>query len=390
MRIILFTGKGGVGKTTLSAATALRSAALGRRTLVISTDVAHSLADALDVPLGNEPRPVNGDLLWAAELDTGEELERTWGSIRRRLSDALQQEGVSAPVAGELAILPGLDEILALVRIKRYQDEGRYDALIVDSAPTGAAMRLLGAPDLQRWYTRHLLGFSRGMGRALAPALRSLVRLSIDEALVQRQLGQLFDQVEALRALLTDSEQTSVRLALNPEHLAIQETQRAFTYMSLFGLAVDAVFVNRILPDEVSDPFFAAWKQDQSARLEQIRETFAPLPVFEAPLMRQEAVGLAALEAFSATLFGGRDPVPPLSVERPLRFYSEGNRHILALHVTGVSAGAVELEKSGSDLHIRLGRFRRAITLPQYLSGLTPAWARVDGRELLIAFDEPS
>jgi len=148
--------------------------------------------------------------------------------------------------------------------------------------------------------------------------------------------------------------------------------------------------VNRILPDEVSDPFFAAWKQDQSARLEQIRETFAPLPVFEAPLMRQEAVGLAALEAFSATLFGGRDPVPPLSVERPLRFYSEGNRHILALRVTGVSAGAVELEKSGGDLHIRLGRFRRTITLPQYLSGLTPAWARVDGRELLIAFDEPS
>lgn len=390
MRTILFTGKGGVGKTTLSAAMALRSAALGRRTLVISTDIAHSLADALAIPLSDEPRPVNGDLLWAAELDTGEELERTWGSIRRRISDVLQHEGVSASVAGELAILPGLDEILALVRIKRYLDEGRYEALIIDSAPTGAAMRLLGAPDLQRWYTRHLLGFSRGVGRALAPALRSLIQLPIDESLVQRQLGQLFNQVEALRALLTDGQQTSVRLVLNPEHLSIQETQRAFTYMSLFGLAVDAVFVNRILPDEVSDPFFSTWKQDQAARLEQIRETFAPLPVFEVPLMRQEVVGVAALEALSAALFMERDPVPPLAAERPLRFYTEGRRHMLALHVTGISAGAVDLEKSGGDLHIRLGRFRRSISLPQYLSGLKPAWARVEGHELLIAFDEPS
>jgi arsenite-transporting ATPase len=390
VRTILFTGKGGVGKTTLSAAMALRCAAMGKHTLVISTDVAHSLADAVGVPLVDEPRRVGEGPLWAAELDTGEELERTWGDIRRRISDALRREGVSAPVAGELAIMPGLDEILALVRIKRYQDEGRYDVLVIDSAPTGAAMRLLGAPDLQRWYTRNLLGFSRGVGRVLMPALRSLVKLPIDESLVQQQLGQLFDQIEALRALLTDGEQTSVRLVLNPEHLSIQETQRAFTYMSLFGLSVDAVFVNRILPDEVSDPFFARWKQDQAARLSQIRDTFAPLPVFEVPLMRQEVVGLEALEALSSSLFDGRDPVPPLADGRPLRFAMEGNRHILALRVAGVSAGAVELEKSGSELHIRLGRFRRSIVLPQYLSGLSPAWARVEGHELLIAFEEPS
>ncbi len=172
MRTILFTGKGGVGKTTLAASTALHSAARGYRTLVISTDIAHSLADALDFPLGNEPREVGPENLLAAELDTGEELERYWGDVKRRIASVLREEGVSAPVAGELAILPGLDEVLALVRIKRFYDEDQYDTLIIDSAPTGAAMRLLAAPDLNRWYTRQLLGLSRGITRALLPLVR--------------------------------------------------------------------------------------------------------------------------------------------------------------------------------------------------------------------------
>ena len=239
--------QGGVGKTTLAAATALRSASLGHRALIISTDIAHSLADALDTPLGNEPRPVNG-LLEAAELDTGEELERYWGDVKRRIASLLRQEGIDAIAAGELAVLPGLDEVLALVRIMRYHDEGRYDTLVIDSAPTGAAMRLLSAPDLSRWYTGRMLGLSRGLARIALPSIRSLVKAPIGEDAIRERITALFDQVERLRQLLSDHAATSVRLVMNPDHLSLQETQRAYTYMNLFGLAVDALFVNRVLP----------------------------------------------------------------------------------------------------------------------------------------------
>ena len=204
MRTILFTGKGGVGKTTLAAATALRSASLGYATLIISTDIAHSLADALATPLGNEPqriaRPGNqaGDALPldAAELDTGTELERYWGDIKRRIAAVLRDEGLDSAVAGELAVLPGLDEVLALVRIKRYYDEGQYQVLIIDSAPTGAAMRLLSAPDLTRWYTRFLTTWSKGVIRALLPSIRAMVKIPIGEDVVQARIKELFDRVE--------------------------------------------------------------------------------------------------------------------------------------------------------------------------------------------------
>ncbi|MEN6479725.1 MAG: TRC40/GET3/ArsA family transport-energizing ATPase [Anaerolineales bacterium] len=389
MRAILYTGKGGVGKTTLAAATALGSTDAGRRTLVISTDIAHSLADALGEPLANEPRLVAGGPLEACELDTGAELERYWGDIKRRIAGALQERGVQAPVAGELAVLPGLDEILALVRIKRYLESEAYDILIIDSAPTGAAMRLLGAPDLQRWYTQNLLGF-KGLGRLLLPAARGVLNLPINEARIQAQLEELFQQVGVLRGLLTDPAITSVRLVLNPDYLSLQETQRAHTYLSLFGLNVDAVLVNRMLPEAVVDPYFAEWKADQARYLELIRSTFEPLPVFEVPLRQKEVVGVPALRQLSTELFGHSDPSRRLSHEQTLRFFTEGGRQLLALRVSGVTTETVSLEKQGNLLRVRLGQVRRTIILPDYLAALQPAWARLAGGELQVAFQEPT
>jgi len=396
VRTILFTGKGGVGKTTLAAATGLLSASLGYPTLVISTDIAHSLADALGMPLGNEPQRVaapsserSDELpLDAAELDTGAELERYWGDIKRRIAAVLRDEGLDSAVAGELAVLPGLDEVLALVRIKRYYDEGHYKVLIIDSAPTGAAMRLLSAPDLSRWYTRFLTTWSKGLIRTLLPTIRAVVKIPIGEDMVQERIKQLFDRVDELRAILTDSEQTSVRLVLNPETMSVRETQRAYTYMNLFGFAVDALFVNRILPEEVDDPFFAHWKADQRMRREEIHDLFAPLRVFEVPLMRKEVVGLEALGRLSEQLYDGLDPVAPLSQEQPVRFYMEGNRYMLALRVAGVQGESVGLEKEGDELRIKLGNLRRSLVLPQYLAGLQPSWAQIDGDYLKIAFNE--
>jgi arsenite-transporting ATPase len=210
------------------------------------------------------------------------------------------------------------------------------------------------------------------------------------ETFIEQQLGQLMQQVEELRALLCDSARTSVRLVLNPDHLSLQETQRAFTYFSLFGLAVDALYVNRILPNEVSDPFFVDWRVDQARHLDEIRESFAPLPVSEVPLRRREVVGVSALAELGRAVFGAADPIPPQADARAMAFRSDGRLQVLALRVSGLSPEGVDVQKSGADLHLRLGRFRRSVVLPQYLAGMNPVWARVEGSELLVAFEEPA
>jgi len=390
VRTVLYTGKGGVGKTTLSAATALRCAQLGYRTLVISTDAAHSLADALGTPLSNEPRSVGNSGLQATELDTAEELEHYWGSIKRRIAESLRKQGIEAPVAGELAILPGLDELLALVRLRRYQEEGQYDVLVVDSAPTGAAMRLLGAPDLEQFYARNLAGLTSGAARLVVPTLSRALKLPLSEAIVHGQIDALFEQIGHLREILTDREQTSVRLVLNPDLLSMQETQRAFSYMSLFGLNVDSLFVNRILPTHVQDPFFEHWKAEQAANSETIRHTYSPLPVFQVPLKQREVVGIDALLALAQDTFGDLDPSRPLSDEQLLRFEMRDGQYVLALRLAGVEANTVDLSKDGDQLHVRLGHFRRTLTLPQVLAALEPAWAAIEDQELRIGFREPA
>jgi arsenite/tail-anchored protein-transporting ATPase len=387
VRIILYTGKGGVGKTTLSAATALHCASLGHHTLVVSTDIAHSLADALQTSLGNEPQASGSIGLEAAELDSASELELYWGDIKRRIAAVLRTEGVEATVAGELAVLPGLDEIISLVRLKKYYDEQRYEALIIDSAPTGAAMRLLAAPDLTRWYTRYLTGITRGIIQTLLPSVKGLLKIPISEESVQERLRQLVVQIQELRTLLTDSHITSVRLVLNPDQMSLRETQRAYTYFNLFGLTVDAVYINRIYPDQITDPYFQHWVADQSRYCAQIYELFAPLPIFEVPLQRQEVLGAESLGMLAKQIYGSLDPLPPLAQEQPVNYVLENGRYILSLRVMGVAAGQVELQKQGDELQIRLGTFRRTLTLPQYLAGTQPSWANLEGEYLKVTFE---
>ncbi len=376
-----------MGKTTLSASTALACARRGHRTLAISTDVAHNLADVLDVTLGNDPVPVAGqDNLWAAELDTSQELERYWGNIRARLTAVLRDKGMPDGIAGELAVLPGLDEIIALLRIREISEAGEYDTLVIDSAPTGAAMRLLSAPDLARWYTRNIAGLSRGLMRFAAPALRKATSLPITEQAVQSQLEHIVDEINDLRAILTDGEHTSVRLVLNPETMAVRETQRAFTYASLFGLSVDALFVNRLYPDTLEDTFFERWKVDQRRLTEDVKEMFAPLPVFEVPLMPSEVLGVEALVQLAEGLFGELDPHERLSSEDTLWFYAEGEQQIMALRISGVSSQNIELEKHGDELMVRLGNNQRRLVLPAYLAAMQPTSASIQEDTLRIYF----
>lgn len=387
MRILLYTGKGGVGKTTLATATAIHCANLGYRTLVVSTDIAHSLADALQIALGNEPRPVGTSHLEAAELDSAIELEQYWGDTKRRITAVLRSEGVEATAAGELAVLPGLDEIIALVRIKRYYDEQHYEALIIDSAPTGAAMRLLAAPDLTRWYTRYLTGLTRGIIQTLLPSVKGLLKTSISEEAIQQRLQQLVLHIQQLRTLLTDGETTTVRLVLNPDQMSLRETQRAYTYMNLFGLKVDAVYANRVYPGEISDPYLQHWIADQAHYLQEARELFTPLPLFEVPLQRREVLGVEALGDLAKSVYGTLDPLPALAHEQPVSYKLENGRYVLSLRVMGVAAGQVELQKQGDELQVRLGSFRRTLTLPQYLAGQQPSWANLEGEYLRVAFE---
>ncbi|MFY9268792.1 MAG: TRC40/GET3/ArsA family transport-energizing ATPase [Candidatus Manganitrophaceae bacterium] len=388
MRIVLFTGKGGVGKTTLAAATSLRAAALGHRTLVMSTDIAHSLADSFGIPLSNTPTQIGPPGLFAAEFDTGEELERYWGDVKRRIATVLREEGLEAAIAGEMAILPGLDELLSLVRIKKYFDEAPFDLLIIDSAPTGAAMRLLSAPDLNRWYLKNVLHLTQGISKMILPVIQSMIRWPVTEQTLQDKITKLFNQVEDLRRIFTDPDLTSVRLVLNPDRMSLLETERALTFFSLFGLSVDAMFVNRVLPQEVADPYLEEWKKSQTEYRRQIAEMFSPLPIFEVPLMRQEVTGIDRLKPLAESLYGDKDPAKRLSEVQSMRFDLREGKYTLSLQVAGVQGREIDLEKNGDELRVQIGRFKRTIALPQYVAGLQPTSARLDEGTLKVVFEE--
>ncbi|HTN70979.1 MAG TPA: TRC40/GET3/ArsA family transport-energizing ATPase [Methylomirabilota bacterium] len=388
MRIILFTGKGGVGKTTVAAATSIKSASLGYKTLVISTDVAHSLADSFAIPLTHEPTAVGPAGLFAAELDSGKELEHYWGDIKRRIATVLRDEGVGSTLAGEMAVIPGLDEILSLVRIKKYFDEAQYDALIIDSAPTGAAMRLLSAPDINRWYVKNLLNLASGFNRLVGPMLQKLGKFPFTDSALRDKVKNLFERAEALRKILSDPSVTSVRLVLNPDRMAILETGRAFTFFSLYGLSVDALFVNRVIPPEVLDPYLDTWKEQQANYRRQIAETYSEMPLFEIPLRRQEVTGLGQLQELAQTIYGEKDPVQRLSDVQPVQFDLSKGKYTLSLHVAGVHGKEIDLEKRGDELSVHIGKYQRSIILPQYVAGLQPTSANLDGGWLKVVFEE--
>jgi arsenite-transporting ATPase len=259
MRVILFTGKGGVGKTTVAAATALHSARLGKRTVVLSTDAAHSLGDSFDVPLGPEPTQI-GDKLWAQETDVEYNLRKHWGTVEQWLRSLLQWRGLDELVADEIAILPGMDELSALLWINQHCGSGEYDVVVVDCAPTGETLKLLSVPDVAGWWVEKMLPIHRRVVSVLRPVIRPFTDLPLPGDDVYAAGEDLFRRLEELHLLLADPDISSVRLVVNAEKMVIKEAQRTFTYLNLYGYATDAVVCNRLLPDEVQDGYFAAWK----------------------------------------------------------------------------------------------------------------------------------
>jgi arsenite-transporting ATPase len=389
MRIILMTGKGGVGKTSVAAATGLRCAELGYKTLVLSTDPAHSLADSFDLELSHEPRLVRPNL-WGAELDALMELEGNWGAVKRYITQVLQARGLDGVQAEELAILPGMDEIFGLVRMKRHYDAGDFEVLIIDSAPTGTALRLLSLPEVGGWYMRKFYKPLQGMSAALRPLFEPIFKpitgFSLPDKEVMDAPYEFYEQIEALEKVLTDNTKTSVRLVTNPEKMVIKESLRAHAYLSLYNVATDLVIANRIIPETVTDPFFKQWKENQQQYRQEIHDNFKPLPVKEVPLYTQEMCGFEALERLKETLYADEDPTQVYYAESTVKVVSDQGSYSLELYLPGIPKEQIQLNKSGDELNIRIGNHRRNFVLPQALAALQPAGAKMEDDYLKIRF----
>jgi arsenite-transporting ATPase len=369
VRILLFTGKGGVGKTTVAAATAVRASAAGQRTLVMSTDPAHSLADSFDVPLTSRAQEI-APRLWAEQIDAQERLEANWRDIQEFVVSFLNWAGVDAIEAEELSVIPGLDEIFSLTDVKHRVDSGRYDLLVVDCAPTAETLRLLSLPEAMNWYIERIFPVERRVVKTIRPLLSRLTSMPIADDRIFAAVERLHRNLDGVRQLLTNDRMSSVRLVVNPEKMVIAEARRTYTYLSLFGYRVDAVVVNRMIPDEVEDPYFGKWKDIQAEHLMTIRESFEPVPILTARLFDREMVGLDLLAEMGREVYGDRQPTDILHHDQPMRVRKRGALYILTIRLPFVDRTDLEVYRKGEELYVRVGPHKRNLILPQTLQRL--------------------
>jgi arsenite-transporting ATPase len=384
-RVLLFTGKGGVGKTTTAAATALRCADAGLRTIVLSTDPAHSLADAFDVPLTSVGSPIT-PRLWGQQLDAQERLEDAWGEIQSYLQEVLGWAGLDEVEAEELSVIPGLDEIFSLSDIKSFAESGSWDVIVVDCAPTAETIRFLSLPDVLSWYMDRIFPVERRLVKAVRPILTRMTSLPVAGDEVFDATRRFYERLDGVRAILTDGDRTSVRLVVNPERMVIAEARRLSTYLSLFGYRVDAVIANRLLPDAVTDPWFKAWKDTHAEHLSAIEEGFSPLPVLRAELAPEELVGVERLRAFADLLYGELDAAAVLHQGEPLTVERRGENLVLSLELPFADHDDLDLGRVEDELLVRVGPYRRGIVLPDSLKRRTVSAAKMVGDRLEVTF----
>ena len=386
MRVIVHTGKGGVGKTSISAATALRCAEMGLKTIVISTDTAHSLADSLETEIGPEPVQIQENL-WAQEVDARYSMDKYWGLFQKYMVALFSRQGVENVVAEEVTILPGLEEGAHLLWINKYFKEGFYDVLIVDAAPTAETLRLLSLPDVTRWWFERILTLTRGAAKILRPIGRIMKNDRIPDEAAWNQVQELFDTLDRVRDLLADPEVASMRLVINPEKMVIKETQRTYTYLNLYGYATDAILCNRVIPDEVTDPYFDMAKDRQKENIVLIKEAFGELPLMKAPLFGQEVTGKAMLQKLGDELYGDRNPAEKLFDGKTHTIETDENGQcILSVPLPFADKDDLDLYRSRDEITLRVGPYRRNIVLPYALWDLEIADARFDESKLRIRF----
>jgi arsenite-transporting ATPase len=390
MRILLVTGKGGVGKTTVSAATAVKAASMGYRTLVTSTDPAHSLADAFQVKLGDQPTLV-ADRLFAQQIDSQERLEESWGAVRDHLTDLFDWSGLKGVEAEELTVFPGMDEIFALASVRDHARSEMYDLIVVDCAPTAETLRLLSLPEVLSWYMEKIFPMGRRMAKVVRPVVNRVTSMPlIGNDDVFEAVAKFYERLDGIRDILADPLITSARLVMNPEKMVIDEARRTYTYLSLFGFGVDSVVVNRVLPDEVSDPYFARWRTIQKTHLDAVEDAFAEVPRLRLRLFDDEMVGVDRLRDMAHELYGANDPIKDFDAHSPFKVGEKDNEVFFVMSVPFVERSELEVFRHGQELYIQVGPYRRSIVLPDSLQRRSITKATLDGGELRVIFGSPN
>jgi arsenite-transporting ATPase len=384
-RTILYTGKGGVGKTSVAAATARRCAAAGLNTVVLSTDPAHSLSDSLEEQLGGEPTQV-GERLWGQEVQAQEQMETHWDAVGDWLGELLAERGVDRISAEELTVPPGMDELFSLLQIKRHHEEARFDCVVVDCAPTGETLRLLSFPDVAKWWLEKVFPWERRLMSAARPLTKGLLDVPIPDDAVFDDVERLVRNLVAMNAILRDRSTTSVRLVMNPDRMVVKESMRTFTYLNLYGYLTDAVVVNRVLPEETGEGYFADWRRAQEEHMDLVRSAFSPVPILIAPWFPTEVLGPEPLDELGEVLFAGRDAAGVLHEELSQELSSENGSATLRLALPFADRGDIDLKKIGLEVIVRVGGQKRTIILPPAMAAYATTGARFEEGALQVFF----
>ncbi len=391
MRIIFFAGKGGVGKTSVAAATGIRAAEMGKKTIIMSLDVAHSLSDIFDLDKDlldqnkGKPFQVNKNL-WIQELDISEEMEKNWGVIHRYLSTLFNTTGLDSILAEELAILPGMEEISLLLYINSYARNKKYEVIILDCAPTGESLRFISIPTTLEWYMKKLFKLEKTIVKVARPVAKKVYNLPLPGDDYFDAIEDLFERLRGVDQLLVDPETTSVRLVTNPEKIVLKETQRAFMYFYLYRMNIDAIIVNRILPENVEDAYFEDWRESQKRHLEKVEESFSPVPIFHVKLFKDEILGYKSLKAFADQIYRERNPLERFFEGEPYSLTKENGEYRLMMKLPFVMKQDVELSKISDELIVRVGSFKRHLLLPRHVAASKEVKARLEGEYLYIHF----
>lgn len=385
MRIILYTGKGGVGKTSIAAATAVKSAKQGMKTLVVSTDPAHSLGDSFDMKLSNEPIEIAKNL-WAQEIDSIHEVEEGWGKVQKYITELLSSKAVKDITTQELTVFPGMEDLLSLLRILRYYKEGRFDNIIIDCAPTGETLALLSFPEMLRWWMEKLFPIKKKAIKVVGPVAESLLKVPMPSGQVLDEIDNMYYQLDEMKKIFSDRNTTSIRIVVNPEKMVIKEAQRSFTYLNIYDFNVDAIVVNRVIPESVTDNYFKVWKDIQKKYKEDIIESFAPIPIYYAPLFETEVVGMSMLNRMAEEVFTTEDPIEIKYNGRAQRVDKDGEGYVLVIEMPFMDKKDLNLNQKGDQLIIKAGNIKRNITLPRTLLDFSIKKAKFEEEELKIWF----
>ena len=385
--IVITCGSGGVGKTSVAAATARRCAAAGLRTVVLSTDPAHSLSDSFETELGSSPTPC-GPNLFGQEVQAQEEMERHWEAVQDWMGEMLAERGVDRITADELTVPPGMDELFSLLQIKRHHETGDYDTIVVDCAPTGETLRLLSFPDVASWWLEKVFPIERRLMAAARPFARTLLDVSLPPDRVFDDVERLVVNLVAMNAILRDRRSTSVRLVMTPDRMVIREAMRTYTYLNLYGYLTDAVIVNRVFPEEVEGGYFAGWRVVQQEQMELVRSAFSPVPILTAPFFEQEVAGESMLDRLADAVFDGHDAEALLYEDLSQELVSSNGTATLRLPIPFVEKADIELKKIGLEVVVRVGGQKRTIILPSALSAYRPRSAQFEGGSLNVLFEK--